>query len=173
MCFGFIITLTGCGGGGDTGDATQSLSGTMATGAPSTGFVYVVDANGASANTQITSDAKGKFSVAVTGMQAPFMLAGDIDDGAGVAGTYDLFSYAESANMTANITTLTTLSLAVANGNDNLSLVYNNWDKTQLSTSKIKAGKNTVTVNFKPVRARTTWRVGEKLVNRPEGLILS
>ena len=117
-----IALLAGCGGGGSpastsTGGGTPTpttvvtITGTVATGAPSAGAeVTVKDSAGRTATA--TSGAGGAFSVSVTGLTPPFMLA------AVKSGQSNMYSILPAMDMTngskqnVNITPVTTLVLA-------------------------------------------------------------
>lgn len=61
-----LAVLTGCGSDTDS-VALHQVSGTAAVGAPIAGTVYVKDSQGTEVN--VATDADGKFSIDVDGMQ--------------------------------------------------------------------------------------------------------
>lgn len=147
LASGFLalsILLTGCGGSSsssDSGDAntdstsdsttetsSSTLSGTAATGAAIDGFVYVVDALGTQVNVAIEDD--GSFSVTVDGMTAPFLLFADPSNGED-----DQYSYAEEADVTVNITPMTTLAMFLANNEQSLADLASGWSSSASSFS--------------------------------------
>jgi hypothetical protein len=117
-----ILTIYGCGGGGDGGVSSAavtatpalatSLTGTAAIGAPISGSVFAIDING-KISPAATTSALGAFIVNVDGMTAPFILS--------VTGTaggklVSLNSIATAAGQTVNITPLTDLIVSTASG---------------------------------------------------------
>lgn len=111
-----LLVLAGCGGGGgDTaaaGPPATTISGTAAAGAPIIGSVTIKDSTTPTAQTKtVTIEANGKYTVDVTGLNAPYMVRAD-----GYVGgnEYHLYSAGTSADVggTINITPLTDLIVA-------------------------------------------------------------
>ena len=130
------VLLAACGGGGggssttssgSTSQATPTLSGTVATGAPVSGAnVTVTDSTGKSVTA--TADAKGNYQVSLTGLTAPFAVFAT--DPAGIAPPLaSVVASAltnSSAPVIANVTTLTTAAAAlVTSGGNPLDLTDN------------------------------------------------
>jgi hypothetical protein len=112
------LTLAACGGAGsDPGNggipSGASLTGTAATGAPVSGSVVVIDANGKIGTPVATIAATGAFTVDVTGLAAPYLL-----QLVGQAGGRPVFlsSVATAAGQTVNLTPLTDLVVSAAAG---------------------------------------------------------
>ncbi len=122
--------------------ASERLSGTVATGAPVAGFVYVKDKNGNEVNVAIGSN--GGYSISVSGMSAPFMVRAVPTSGD------TLYSYAAAANVTANITPLTMLALFLGHNQGDLAALYGAWASNfgTLTTAKIQAAQATINANF-------------------------
>lgn len=112
---GLLALVTGCG----SDDPYNKLSGTAATGAPMTGVVTVVGANGVTATTTI--GAGGVFNVETTALTFPAMVRAD--NGSGTV----LFSWAASADTNVNITPLTTTALVLTGLSDDLAAVFGSW----------------------------------------------
>jgi hypothetical protein len=137
----FSMILSGCGN--DSAPAASStISGTVATGAPMAGFVYVTDKNGVAVNTAIGAD--GGYSISVSGMTAPFMVKAVPSSGD------TLYSYAADANIIANVTPLTTLALFQGHSQGDLEALYNSWASSYsaLTTASIQAAQATINANF-------------------------
>lgn len=141
----FSLILAGCGSDNDNNtDNTATLSGTAATGAAIVGRVEVTGTDGAPlVNVIINND--GSFSADVRNMTPPFILAAIPDDGGQIE-----YSYAETANVTVNITSLTTLAMYTANGNQDLANMTANWATLtdQLTTEKLANAQAQVNQNF-------------------------
>jgi len=114
--FRFLIislsfVLASCGGGssGSSGPST-TLSGTAAAGAAIIGTVTVKDALGATKSALIEAD--GSYSINVRGLTAPYRLRAQ-----GTVGgkTYKLHSYAQAADVGANINITPFTDLIIAN----------------------------------------------------------
>ncbi len=138
------VILSACGGGGSgDGGATASISGTAAIGAPLDGFIYVTDRNGVEVNVPINAD--GSFSVPVGGMTPPFMLRAVPN-----AGGDTLYSYANTADITVNVTPLTNLSLFLANNQNDLATLYNTWASNmgQFSESDVRDAQEIINANL-------------------------
>ncbi|MDT8452331.1 MAG: hypothetical protein RQ936_06250 [Gammaproteobacteria bacterium] len=111
----FLISCT------DTDGPPEDIFGVAASGAPITGMVYVVDSAGIELSKTINFD--GSYKLDVRKMTAPFMLKVVADDGT----VPDLYSFAEQANVTANLTPMTNLALFIANGNADPAVLYDSW----------------------------------------------
>lgn len=134
------LMLGGCDGGGGSND--NSLTGTAATGAPLSGAtVTVVGANGQTATA--TADANGAFTVAVTPLTFPAMVRAE-------SGSTTLFSWANAANTTVNITPLTTSALVLTNLPDDLSAAFNAWQTHagSLTQAALRAQQAIVNANL-------------------------
>lgn len=105
----------------DTDGPPEDIFGVAASGAPIVGMVYVVDAAGDELSKVINID--GSYKLDVRKMTAPFMLKAVADNGT----VPDLYSFAEQANVTANLTPMTSLALFIANGNADPAVLYNSW----------------------------------------------
>tara|TARA_R110001583_G_scaffold42509_21_gene135202 strand:+ start:1492 stop:5700 length:4209 start_codon:yes stop_codon:yes gene_type:complete len=125
------LTLTACGGSSsssnnqqdtDTGSDSIYLSGTAATGLAIDGTLFVYDAEGRSTNVVIDDD--GTFNVNVDGMTPPFMLEAHPDN----SSLAIQYSFAEAADITVNVTPLTTLALFLANDQQSLEALRAAWD---------------------------------------------
>lgn len=103
----------------DTDGPPEDLVGTAAKGVATSGMIYATDATGTEISKEINAD--GFFRIDVRGMTAPFILKSVADDGS------KLFSYADGTDVTVNITPLTNLALYIANGQADLSVLYNSW----------------------------------------------
>jgi hypothetical protein len=138
----FGMILSGCGGGNSSGNGsnvtTSNLSGTAATGVAMAGFVYVTGANGSEINVAINSN--GSFSADVSGMTSPFMLRAVPNDTALPV----QYSYAASANVTVNVTPLTTLALFLANNQQDLAAVSG----SQIDATALASAMAVVRSNF-------------------------
>lgn len=124
--FIFLLSLSACGGGGDTdtmnNGTTLTLNGTVATGAPFVGTLNVTGSAGKLVQSvDIATD--GTYSADITGLTAPFMLQAIPTD----ATQASLYSYAAAANTIANVTQLTTLAMSMSNGNADLATFYSTW----------------------------------------------
>ncbi len=139
----FSLILAGCGSDNDDDD-TATLSGTAATGAAIVGHVEITGTDGAPL-TNVIINADGSFTADVSNMTPPFILAAIPDDGSQTE-----FSYAEAANITANITSLTTLAMYTANGNQDLANMAANWatQASQIDADALAAAQAQVNQNF-------------------------
>jgi hypothetical protein len=133
--------LSACGGGdGSESQASVSLAGTAATGAPIAGAtVQVVNAQGTRA-TAITA-ADGSFTVTVADAP-PYLLS--VTDAQG----HEWFSYAAADSARANITPLTTLALAQANGGAPLSALPARWASQPITPAQVLQAAAVVNANL-------------------------
>jgi len=117
---------------------TANLSGTAATGAAMVGHIIVADANG-ELKTNININADGTFSADVSNMSPPFILSAIPDD----ATLPTQYSYADAANITVNITPLTSLAMFMANGQQDLASFANNWisQNNQITETGLETAK--------------------------------
>lgn len=136
------LGLTGCGNDDkDNAASDTTISGTAATGAAMSGTVTAVGANGAQANTTI--GAGGVYTLVVDGLTFPLLIKAD--DGAGTT----LYSWADEADDTANITPLTTLALVMTDLSDNLDDVFANWSTSHsLTVADLQAAQAKVNANL-------------------------
>ena len=126
LIFLLALVLGACGGGSAPVPASGSgtptvltISGVAATGAAISGRIFLKDSAG---HEQFVDTTDGRFSFALTGLTAPYMLKASWT-AAGTAHTLYSFSTA-SAGGTANITPLTHMALARAAGTSLLDAVY-------------------------------------------------
>ena len=136
--------LISCGGGGESGSsASSTVSGTAATGAAIVGTVSVYGSNGGSV-LDVPIDTSGQYAAGVTGLTAPFLLLAVPSD-SNLAAQY---SFAAGPG-TANITPMTSLVMAIANGNQNPEMLITTWQVNQADVAmKLPAAQNTVNSNF-------------------------
>jgi len=144
ILFLFVSIFSGCSSDNDS--SSDTLTGTVATGAAGVGTLYVTDANGTEINVALLAANNGQYSADVTGMTAPFILGFDSDDNG--TGTIDLYSFAEAVNTKANVTQLTTLTMFLANNEADLATLYADWDSTELTSTKIASAQAKVNANF-------------------------
>lgn len=138
-------TLSGCGDSDDDKKQTPStstLGGTAATGAPMVGYVYVTGVSGAEVNTAINTD--GSWIVEVTGMTGPFLVRAVPND----TSLPTQYSYASSANITVNVTPLTTMTLFLANGKQDLAALVSGWSNAQINASALQTAQAQINANF-------------------------
>ncbi|MDP2505474.1 hypothetical protein [Oceanobacter sp. 3_MG-2023] len=129
----------------DSGDTDSPvLTGTAATGLAIDGTVFVYDADGRQTNVIIEDD--GSFSVNVDGMTPPFMLEARPDD----TSTAIQYSFAEAADITVNVTPLTTLALFLANDQQSLAALVSAWDDEAESFDEtaLAAAEDVILANF-------------------------
>ncbi|MBK6740292.1 MAG: hypothetical protein IPG64_21885 [Haliea sp.] len=143
---GFAIMLAACSDGGSSSMPSipsTTLSGTAAVGAPIDGYVYVQDGNGSEVNTA-TDPASGDWSVTVEGMNAPFLIR-VVPNGGGDT----LYSFANAANLTVNVTSLTHLATYLAFNGD-VSALYTNWaaNHAELTAEAILNAQAIINANF-------------------------
>ncbi len=141
-----VLAVTGCFHDDDDNTnnttTTTTVSGTAATGAAMTGTVTAVGANGAQANTTLGTG--GAYTLDVNGLTFPLFIRAN--DGAGTV----LYSWADAASDTANITPLTTLALVFSDLSDNLNEVFANWaaSSAQLTAATMQAAQAKVNANL-------------------------
>jgi hypothetical protein len=141
---GLFIALTislffvGCGGGSGSSDssnsiASQTVTGVAAAGAPLIGTVYLKDSSSPANELSAPIEADGSFSFNVYWFTPPFLLkaVGTVNNN-----NFELYSFAPEAGI-ANINPLSHLSVAMANGSDDLATLY-----TVMGPAKIQAIKN-------------------------------
>lgn len=144
----FTLTLISCGGsdgdGDEGGDTASTLSGTAATGVPIDGEILVTDISGSTATAVI--DESGNYTVDVTGMSPPFIIAA-IPSDTMLATQY---SFASQANITVNVTPLTTLTLFNASGQADLSVIQADWENafSGITQAQIDSAQAIVNANF-------------------------
>ncbi|MCW8829911.1 MAG: hypothetical protein OQK32_00135 [Gammaproteobacteria bacterium] len=128
----------------DTDGDPEDIVGVAATGEATQGTVFIIDATGTEISKPINAD--GFFRFDVRGMTAPFMLKSVDSNGVDV----DLFSYASKANVTANITPLTNLAVYMANGEADLSILYNSWVSSfvNIADTNIKNAQAVINANL-------------------------
>lgn len=119
----FSLTLISCGGSssGSNTTTTSTLSGTAAVGIPIDGDIIVTDSMGALATAEI--DSTGNYVVDVTGLTPPFIIAAVPSDNM----LPTQYSFAAQANITVNVTPLTTLTLFNASGQQDLDAIQADW----------------------------------------------
>lgn len=168
-------TTSGTTGGGTAGGTTtytQTITGTAATGAalyPAT--VTIKDSTGATVSGPTTST--GTFSIAVTGMTAPFMLqaATPANNSLGLYLYSGLTSITVSttANTTANvnITPVTTLVMYQINNGSNPANMFSNFksQSASLTDAAVLAAKTTVQTSLSAVLSGTALTDWTKVIN--------
>jgi len=121
------VLLAGCGGGGDS--TSPIVTGTASEGALITGKpVKLKDARGISAVDTTTDATTGIYSIDVTNLIAPFLVTVT-----GANGTYVSLAPADGK---ANINPVTTMVVALAAGNPDVSALFTALTPVQLSTIK-------------------------------------
>jgi hypothetical protein len=140
----FLISCT------DTDGPPEDIFGVAASGAPIAGMVYVVDAAGVEFSKVINVD--GSYKLDVRRMTAPFMLKVVADNGTDPDPDPDLYSFAEQANVTANLTPMTNLALFIAYDKADLAALYNSWESSfsNITAENLKAAQAIVNANLKP-----------------------
>jgi len=115
-----------------------NLSGTAATGAAIVGHIVITDVNGQT-NTNVVINADGTFSADVTNMSPPFILSAIPDDPT----LPTQYSYADAANITVNVTPLTSLAMFIANGQQDLASFANSWisQNNQITEAGLETAK--------------------------------
>ncbi len=154
--FCLTVLLMACGGGGSDGNgssqdqadsagATATLNGVVATGAPLSGTVEAVNAQGKSSGA-VTIDADGSYTLTVE-EGAPYMLKATSSDMATV-----LYSYAEQAGLV-NVTSLTSLALFEAYENGDLEELFNEWASTvdRPTEEEIEQAQAVIVANFEDI----------------------
>jgi len=123
VTFGFA--LAGCGGsGGGSGQSSQVVSGTAATGLPLAGQVNIKDSSSPFKVKTSVIGSDGTFAFDVTDMKAPYMLQAN----GSVSGTsYTMYSYAGGPGI-ANVNPLSSLIVASAGGVNDPSTIYSAMD---------------------------------------------
>lgn len=139
------LMLVNCGGGSsDSTPTTSTLSGTAATGAPIIGTILVKGSTGNEATTAI--DASGFYTVNVTGLAPPYLIEALPTDTA-LPGQY---SFASKANITVNVTPLSTLTLFNASGSQELAFLQGDWVNQfpSFTQQQIDATQAIINANF-------------------------
>ncbi len=134
-----MILLNACDNSNPS--APPELSGTAATGKGIAGTVIVKDANGVEVN--VATGADGSYSVLVPDMTPPFLVKVMPNDG-----TATLYSFANAANETVNITPLTNLAVFLASGNANLDDVYTGWKGKALTETAVVDAQKKINANL-------------------------
>jgi mono/diheme cytochrome c family protein len=128
------LLLAGCGSGGsDSGTAAQAfpaVTGVAATGAPIAGNVFIKDSSNPSKELTKTLEPDGSFSFDVTGMNGPFILKAEWQEG---NVHNQLISFAAGAG-TANIHPLSNVEVANAAGANDPAVLYNTINPAMLQT---------------------------------------
>jgi hypothetical protein len=152
------LMLAGCGGGGDSAPAAAAqggdssaptaskLSGTVAVGAPITnGTLRILDATGAVVASDVAIDADGHYADLTLTGPAPYRI-----EACGYAGSNYLcvYSVANGAG-TANVTPLTTATMALATGQTPGALM--NGDASTLTSTNLDAAQNQLRTSLTPV----------------------
>jgi len=125
---------------------SSTITGTAATGRPSSGVVFAVGIRGTEVNTSINAD--GNYEINVALLTPPFILRSESNDGSPTQ-----YSYADKANTVANITQFTSLALFLTNDKKELASVATSteWASsyTALSNDKLKENIGIINNNFK------------------------
>lgn len=131
------LLSSGCSGESETSSrsqhaSTQLLSGVAAAGAPINGIVYLKDSETPHREISSIIAADGSFSLDVSSLTAPFLIkaVGTVN-----GDNLTLFSFSTVAGVT-NINPLSHLVVAVANGSDDLTNLYDNPDPTRMQAIK-------------------------------------
>lgn len=134
------LALVSCSDSEDSVSASNTLSGTAATGAAIVGTVEVVGANGVTASATIEVD--GSFVVNINGMDAPYILR--------TVGSSAEYSYASSANIKVNITPLTTIAMFIVGGDVDPSILFDTWTSTSgnITDAEIKTAQAIINANI-------------------------
>ncbi|WP_446333225.1 beta strand repeat-containing protein [Burkholderia pseudomallei] len=162
LCASMIAVLAACGGGGG-GSSTSSgagsqpvmaaataMTGTVAIGTALTGAtVTVTDSAGKTATA--TSGANGTYSVSLTGLTAPYLIAAT--DPSGVSSTlYSVVANANTTNgtpVTANVTPLTTAVAALMTSSGNPATLSGNV--SAITSSAITTAETTLNAAIAPI----------------------
>jgi len=144
-----MITVLGCGGGGDVtpdpvNPTTKMLIGVAAAGAPIVGTVNVKGANGATASSLIGID--GFYSIDVEDLTEPYILYAE----GSVNGKSIKIYSAAMTDGTINITPVTDFILRNALG-DHAEDAYNNWETSQISSADLSDAETDVQTQLAPV----------------------
>ncbi|RZL11132.1 MAG: hypothetical protein EOP40_03785 [Rubrivivax sp.] len=146
--------LTACGGSNDDAEppaVSQSISGTVAAGAPVIGTVFVKDSQGVTRG-PVTIAANGSYTVDVTGLTAPYLFRAE----GSVAGRSIVLSsvaLASDAGGTINITPFTDLIVANVAGvvAEQYFQSFGNTGSTSPSASELEAARQTLTTRLLPI----------------------
>ena len=123
------ISLVGCGGGGGGSTTPLIVTGTASEGALITGqTVKLKDANGKSAADVTTGATNGVYTIDVTNLTPPFLLT--------VTGTSGKYVSLAQADGKANINPITTMVVALAAGNSDVSTLFTDLTPVQLAGIK-------------------------------------
>lgn len=166
--------LSACGGGGHSGTTTStssstpsgstsspattaaasSMSGTVAIGTALQGAtVSVIDATGKTVST--SSGANGAYSVAISGLTAPFVITAS--DPSGVSGTlYSVVASATTSNgtpITANVTPLTTAVSALLTSSGNPLALTQSGGLSAVTSSAVASAVTTLNATLAPILA--------------------
>jgi len=134
---------TGSIGGTGTGGISQTITGTIATGAPVAGAAITVQDHNGKTNTG-TSGADGSFAVSVTGGTPPFILAAVLPSCDPTKTPCNMYSILPSMDMSTtgtlnvNITPITTVVMYELNGNADPASMYTGFTST--NTTDLSAG---------------------------------
>ena len=155
-----VTTLAGCGAGGTGTSAasgvgatssvaattTQTITGTVATGAPLAGVtVYVKDSTGQIFTSAAATDSNGYFSVAVpSGVTLPFMLRVHNPTTANPYDMYSVLTAMTSSGANVNITPITTLVMYELNSKTDPGIMYRNTSYNALTLSTVNNAETTV-----------------------------
>ncbi|MEN6318410.1 MAG: hypothetical protein ABFD82_06600 [Syntrophaceae bacterium] len=152
FCLLFVLMLSlnfsacgGGGGGGSDSNTPTTVSGTASEGLLITGkTVNLKDANGKSA-VGTTNAVTGIYSIDITGLTAPFLVT--------VTGTHGTYVSLAKAAGTANINPITTMVVALAAGNPNVSALFTNLKTAELTAINTNYTAKTalVTASLLPV----------------------
>ncbi len=143
---------TGTIGGVGTGGVSQTITGTVATGAPVAGAAVTVQDHSGKTNSG-TSGADGKFAISVTGGTPPFILAAVLPSCNTATTPCNMYSILPSMDMSTtgtqkiNITPITTLVMYELNGGADPASMYTGFTGTNaanLSAGAIAAKETTV-----------------------------
>ena len=149
VMFSLMILITACGDDNNSAGTTpltttSTLSGTAATGAAIDGTVVVNGANGGEVSVAINVD--GSFSADVTGMTAPFALRAIPND----TSLPTQYSFSSQADVTVNISQLTTLALFLANNQQDLDALVQDWvnQSGQITADALATAQAQTNANF-------------------------
>ena len=143
----FSLVLTACSGGGSSSStqATSSVTGVAATGAPLAGALIVLtDKNGSTTSTTAKDD--GSYSLDVTGLTAPFVIVatGAVGDAQTTQASIVSDAPAAGSSSTANINPLTNaIATLLSSGSDPSALSSNLGSVTASSINNASALLNT------------------------------
>lgn len=163
------VLLSACGGGG--GDnvvaptpvpvATETVSGTAATGKALAGTVIVINKDG-KASDPVVINADGTFKVVVP-KGAPYLIKAS--NGKPGESLVELYSFLADATKQVNVTQLTTQALYDANGQQKVADLYATWaaHHADLTQAKVDNAARKVAANLKVLL--TTAGLNPKTVN--------